>query len=50
MARVDSDPLKQKAAWSAAAHLGGKDISLWCATYPSASNPIATATSTSRNG
>ena len=26
MARVDSDKAKQKAAWSAAAHLGGKDI------------------------
>ncbi|MGH6916850.1 MAG: sugar ABC transporter substrate-binding protein, partial [Geminicoccaceae bacterium] len=39
MARVDSDPLKQKAAWSAAAHLGGKDISLWCAAYPSGFQP-----------
>ena len=29
MARVDSDEKKQKAAWSAAAHLGGKDLSLW---------------------
>ncbi len=29
MARVDSDPVKQKAAWSLAAHLGGKDVSLW---------------------
>ena len=29
MARVDSDAKKQKAAWSAAAHLGGKDLSLW---------------------
>ncbi len=50
MARVDSDPKKQKAAWSAAAHLGGKDISLWMAAYPPASSPIATAISTSRNG
>ncbi|MDB5525820.1 MAG: sugar transporter substrate-binding protein [Rhizobium sp.] len=39
MARVDSDPLKQKAAWSAAAHLGGKDISLWTAAYPSGMQP-----------
>ena len=35
MNTVDSDPVKQKAAWSAAAHLGGKDISLWTACYPS---------------
>ncbi|HVT52578.1 MAG TPA: hypothetical protein VHE77_13460 [Dongiaceae bacterium] len=35
MARVDSDSKKQKAAWSAAAHLGGKDIALWTAAYPS---------------
>jgi multiple sugar transport system substrate-binding protein len=39
MARVDSDPVKQKAAWSAAAHLGGKDISLWTAAYPSGFQP-----------
>jgi multiple sugar transport system substrate-binding protein len=39
MARVDSDKLKQKAAWSAAAHLGGKDLSLWCAAYPSGFQP-----------
>jgi multiple sugar transport system substrate-binding protein len=39
MARVDSDPVKQKAAWSAAAHLGGKDISLWMAAYPSGFQP-----------
>jgi len=39
MARVDSDPAKQKAAWSAAAHIGGKDISLWCAAYPSGFQP-----------
>jgi multiple sugar transport system substrate-binding protein len=39
MARVDSDPVKQKAAWSAAAHLGGKNISLWCAAYPSGFQP-----------
>ncbi len=39
MARVDSDPAKQKAAWSAAAHLGGKDISLWTSAYPSGFQP-----------
>jgi multiple sugar transport system substrate-binding protein len=39
MARVDSDSKKQKAAWSAAAHLGGKDISLWTAAYPSGFQP-----------
>lgn len=35
----NSDPLKQKAAWSAAAHLGGKDLSLWTAAYPSGFQP-----------
>ena len=35
MARVDTDAKKQKAAWSLAAHLGGKDIALWMAAYPS---------------
>jgi multiple sugar transport system substrate-binding protein len=39
MSRVDGDPLKHKAAWSAAAHLGGKDISLWCSAYPSGFQP-----------
>src|SRR5687767_9221227 len=39
MARVDADAKKQKAAWSAAAHLGGKDISLWMAAYPSGFQP-----------
>jgi multiple sugar transport system substrate-binding protein len=39
MARVDSDKPKQKAAWSAAAHLGGKDIALWMAAYPSGFQP-----------
>ncbi len=39
MARVDSDSKKHKAAWSAAAHLGGKDISLWAAAYPSGFQP-----------
>ena len=35
MARVDADAKKKKAAWSAAAHIGGKDIALWTAAYPS---------------
>src|SRR5215212_5483103 len=39
MSTVDSDPVKQKAAWSAAAHLGGKDLSLWCSAYPSGFQP-----------
>jgi multiple sugar transport system substrate-binding protein len=39
MARVDGERLKQKAAWSAAAHLGGKDLSLWMAAYPSGFQP-----------
>ncbi len=43
MARVDSDEKKKKAAWSAAAHLGGKDLSLWCAAYPSGFQPYRNA-------
>jgi multiple sugar transport system substrate-binding protein len=39
MKRVDADEKKKKAAWSAAAHLGGKDLSLWCAAYPSGFQP-----------
>ena len=39
MARVDADEKKRKAAWSAAAHLGGKDLSLWTAAYPSGFQP-----------
>ncbi len=35
MARVDGDTAKHKAAWSAAAHLGGKDLAIWTAAYPS---------------
>ncbi|WP_296739424.1 extracellular solute-binding protein [Mesorhizobium sp.] len=35
MARVEKDEKKKKAAWSAAAHLGGKDLSIWCVMYPS---------------
>ena len=33
--RVNGDEKKHKAAWSAAAHLGGKDLSLWTVMYPS---------------
>ncbi|MFK5980493.1 MAG: sugar ABC transporter substrate-binding protein [Rhizobiaceae bacterium] len=39
MARVDGDAKKKKAAWSAAAHLGGKDLALWTAAYPSGFQP-----------
>lgn len=39
MARVDGDSLKHRAAWSAVAHLGGKDLSLWTAAYPSGLQP-----------
>ena len=39
MSTVDSDEKKHKAAWSAAAHLGGKDIALWMAAYPSGFQP-----------
>ncbi len=39
MARVDGNSKKHKAAWSAAAHIGGKDISLWTAAYPSGFQP-----------
>ncbi len=37
--RVSGDEQKRKAAWSAAAHLGGKDLSLWTAAYPSGFQP-----------
>jgi multiple sugar transport system substrate-binding protein len=39
MARVDGDALRHKAAWSAAAHLGGKDLSMWTVAYPSGFQP-----------
>lgn len=39
MNTVDADAVRQKAAWSIAAHLGGKDISLWTAAYPSGFQP-----------
>lgn len=38
-ARVQGDDKRRKAAWSAAAHLGGKDISLWMSAYPSGFQP-----------
>lgn len=37
--RVSSDELKRKCAWSAAAHLGGKDLSMWMVAYPSGFQP-----------
>src|SRR5258708_4906974 len=39
MKSVDSDEKRHKAAWSAAAHLGGKDLSMWTAAYPSGYQP-----------
>ncbi|NSX56655.1 substrate-binding domain-containing protein [Parasulfitobacter algicola] len=39
MARVQGDDKKRTAAWSAAAHLGGRDLSLWCSAYPSGFQP-----------
>jgi multiple sugar transport system substrate-binding protein len=39
MRTVDKDAKRQKAAWSAAAHLGGKDLSMWTAAYPSGFQP-----------
>ena len=39
MSRVDGNSKKRKAAWSAAAHIGGKDISLWASAYPSGVQP-----------
>ncbi|PWJ21905.1 extracellular solute-binding protein [Jannaschia seohaensis] len=37
--RVQDDDLRRQAAWSAAAHLGGKDIALWMSAYPSGYQP-----------
>ena len=37
--QVSNDELKRKCAWSAAAHLGGKDIALWMSAYPSGFQP-----------
>ncbi|ABD55035.1 extracellular solute-binding protein [Jannaschia sp. CCS1] len=40
MARAaEGGDLKRRAAWSAAAHLGGRDLSLWCSAYPSGFQP-----------
>lgn len=39
MATVNGDEKKTNAAWSAAAHLGGRDLSLWCSAYPSGFQP-----------
>jgi multiple sugar transport system substrate-binding protein len=39
MKSVDGDEKRHKAAWSAAAHLGGKDLSMWTAAYPSGFQP-----------
>jgi multiple sugar transport system substrate-binding protein len=39
MKSVDADPKRHKAVWSAAAHLGGKDLSMWTAAYPSGFQP-----------
>jgi len=39
MKTVDADSKRQKAAWSAAAHLGGKDLSMWTSAYPSGFQP-----------
>ena len=35
----ERDELRRKCTWSAAAHLGGKDISLWMSAYPSGFQP-----------
>jgi multiple sugar transport system substrate-binding protein len=43
MATVDKDPKLQKATWSIAGHLGGKDLSLWTACYPSGFQPYRTS-------
>ncbi len=37
--QVSDDELTRKCAWSAAAHLGGKDIALWMSAYPSGFQP-----------
>jgi multiple sugar transport system substrate-binding protein len=37
--RVSGDERKRTAAWSVAAHLGGKDLSLWASAYPSGFQP-----------
>ena len=37
--RVSTRREEAEGAWSAAAHLGGKDLSLWTAAYPSGFQP-----------
>jgi hypothetical protein len=39
MKTVDGDAKRHKAAWSAAAHLGVRDLSMWAAAYPSGFQP-----------
>jgi multiple sugar transport system substrate-binding protein len=39
MKSVDADSKRHRAAWSAAAHLGGKDLSMWTSAYPSGFQP-----------
>ena len=39
MKTVDADSKRHKAAWSAAAHLGGRDLSMWTSAYPSGFQP-----------
>ena len=39
MKTVDMDTTKRKAAWSACADIGGKDLSLWMSMYPSGFQP-----------
>lgn len=39
MKTVDADSKKHKAAWSAAALLGDKDLSMWTSAYPSGFQP-----------
>ena len=39
MKTVDESSAKNKAAWSACAHIGGKDLSLWMSMYPSGFQP-----------
>jgi multiple sugar transport system substrate-binding protein len=39
MKSVDGDSKRHKAAWSAAAHLGGRDLSMWTSAYPSGFQP-----------
>ena len=49
MAQVDSDEESAR-PHGVLPHLGGKDLSLWAAAYPSGFQPYRKTTSTSRNG